>query len=216
MSIRRIVMALTAAGVLVSPVHPVARAQAQKPLPDRATIVKAAREIMEKAHYCTLITIGDGGQPQARIVDPFAPETDFTIWMATNRVTRKVAEIRKNPRVTLACFDHATMDQVTVLGRAAIVDAPADKAKWWKPAWAKLYKDQNRGDDYLLLRMTADRLEVASAARGLPNDPVTWKPVVLDLRSGRETGIRRRCTGRPGTQKTKRNGLRRLPRSFTA
>ena len=39
--------------------------------PPRAQVVAVARDIMQAAPYCTLVTIGPNGQPQARIVDPF-------------------------------------------------------------------------------------------------------------------------------------------------
>src|SRR4051812_11747934 len=86
--------------------------------PARAAVIAAARDVIEKAHYCTLVTIGEDGQPQARIVDPLAPDAAFTIWIATNPLTRKVDQIRRDPRVTLLCFDAATSGYATVLGRA--------------------------------------------------------------------------------------------------
>ena len=45
--------------------------------PGRATIVAAAQEVMKKARFCSLVTIGADGHPQARIVDPSAPEADL-------------------------------------------------------------------------------------------------------------------------------------------
>ena len=72
---------------------------------DRAAILVAARELMVKARYCGLVTLGPGGQPQARLVDPFVPEEDFSVWIATNPVTRKVKEIRDDGRVTLFYVD---------------------------------------------------------------------------------------------------------------
>jgi len=78
--------------------------------PDRATILKAAREVMVKARYCDLVTIGPGGQPQARPVDPFPPEDGLTVWIATNPATRKVGEIRADARVTLMYLDPAGDD----------------------------------------------------------------------------------------------------------
>ena len=62
--------------------------------PSRASIITAATDIMRLARYGTLVTMGADGRPQARIVDPFAPETDLTIWIATNPLTRKVQDIR--------------------------------------------------------------------------------------------------------------------------
>ena len=36
------------------------------------------------------------------------------------------------------------------VGRAEIVDDPAEKAKRWKDDWAAFYSDKNRGADYTL------------------------------------------------------------------
>lgn len=75
--------------------------------PPRAQVIAAAKDVMQTARYSTLITIGDDGQPEARIVDPFVPEEDLTIWIGTNPLTRKVAQIRRDPRVTLLYFNAA-------------------------------------------------------------------------------------------------------------
>ena len=146
--------------------------------PDRAHVLEAARDVMEKARYCTLITL-HAGQPQARIVDPFEPDETMTIWMATHRLTRKVGEIRRNPRVTLHYFDTTRMAQVTLVGRAKIVDDPAEKKKRWKPDWKPFYQDENRGSDYVLIRFTPQRLEIFSEPHELRNDPVNWRPVTI-------------------------------------
>ncbi len=147
-----------------------------------ATVIAAARDIMQAARYCTLITIGADGRPQARIVDPFPPDSDLTIWIATNPLTRKVQDIRRDARVTLLYFSAATSEYVTVLGTAAPDTSAQAKAGHWKSVWASLYKKQNRGDDYLLLRVKPSRLEVVSIRRGISNDPKTWRPVSVDIR----------------------------------
>ena len=143
-------------------------------------IVKAAREVAVSARYCTLVTLADG-HPQARVVDPFPPESDLTVWIATNARSRKVAQLRTEPRATLLCYDQPTGAYVSFLGNAEIVTDSAEKARRWKPDWKEFYADENRGADYLLIRFKPRRLEILSAAHGLNNDPVTWRPVTLDL-----------------------------------
>jgi len=149
--------------------------------PDRAAVIKIATGIMQRARYCTLVTVGDDGHPQARIMDAFPPEGEMVVWMATNAASRKVGEIRKDPRVTLSYFDARTTSYVTLLGRAALVSDPAEKAKRWKDAWAKLYTDANRGDDYLLIKVTPIRLEVSAEGEGVKHDPKTWRATVIDF-----------------------------------
>lgn len=160
---------------------PLAAQATRDETPSRAQVIAAARDIMRSAHFCTLVTIGPGGQPQARIVDPFLPDSNLTIWIATNPLTRKVKEIRHDPRVTLMYFSATTFEYVTVLGTAVLDTNSRDKAGHWKPEWATMYKNQNRGADYMLVRVKPSRLEVVSVRRGLRNDSTTWRPVIVDV-----------------------------------
>lgn len=98
---------------------------------DRSQIIAAAREVMKQAHYCTLVTIGEEGQPQARIVDPSEPDQGFVVWLATKNATRKVAQLRKDSRATLLYFDQATLSYVTLLGGATLVSDPVEKERHW-------------------------------------------------------------------------------------
>jgi general stress protein 26 len=159
-------------------------ARGQEPPPaavERPVVIKAARELMEKARYCALVTVGQDGHPQARIVDPLAPEGDMTVWIATNPSTRKVGQIKKDARVTLLYFDRTGPGYVTLLGTAEVISDAAEKAKRWKEDWAPFYKDKNRGDDYVLIRVKPSRLEIVSEAHGLRNDPKTWRPLSLEF-----------------------------------
>jgi PPOX class probable F420-dependent enzyme len=159
-----------------------ARAQnPPRPAPQRSEVIKAAREVIQKARYCALITIGDDGQPQARVVDPILPDSDLTIWIGTNPLTRKVEQIRKDPRVTLFYFDPAGPGYVTVLGTAELVNTAAEKSRHWKDEWASIYKGGRGGADFLLVRVRPRRLEVVSYKAGLTGDPKTWLPAAIDI-----------------------------------
>jgi general stress protein 26 len=181
-SLSRHVVTVAAVALLIVPLG--ARGQQPapaKPQPTREEAVAAARTIMADARYATLVTLDRTGHPQARIVDPFAPEGDMAIWVATNARTRKVAQIDADPRVTLTYSDPGRQSYVTVLGIASLVRDPAEKAKRWKPEWEAFYEDRNKGDEYLLILGTPQRLEVVSERLGMVNDPVTWRPVIVDL-----------------------------------
>ncbi len=178
---KRRVLAVSLLAAMVLVVSFAEARQAPPAPPDRAKAIAAARDIMQKARYGDLVTIGEDGQPQARVVDAFAPEPDLTIWIGTNPLTRKVAEIRRDPRVTLLYFDTARDSFVTVIGKGEVVTDAGAKAKHWKDAWSNLYKDKFRGDDYVLIRVKPSRLEIVSVALGFVNDPKTWRPVTVDL-----------------------------------
>lgn len=115
-SVLAILFVWLAAGHCLADTPPLAPAP-----PDREQVISAAREVIHQAHFATLITVAENGQPQARIVDPAAPDSDFTVWIGTSPSTRKVAQLRKNPRTTLSYFDTATQSYVTLLGVAALV-----------------------------------------------------------------------------------------------
>ena len=156
---------------------PAARAAAPV---DRERALAAAFEVMNTARYAALVTRGKDGYSQARIVDPLLGP-DRTIWIATNPLTRKVEEIRRDGRVTLIFFNAAAKEYVTVHGRAwAVLDA-ATKSARWKPEWQGYYKNRHEGADFQLLEVRPIRYEVSSARLGFANDAKTWKPVIVEM-----------------------------------
>jgi general stress protein 26 len=98
----------------------------------------------------------------------------MVVWFATNPNTRKVAQIRKDPRVTLYYYSSAAMGYVTLLGRARLVNDATEKQKRWKPGFEAFWPD--RGAGYLLVEVTPERLEVVSMKHKIGNDPATWAP----------------------------------------
>ena len=138
-----------------------------------------ARELIAGARYAALLTNRPDGPPGARTVDPFPPDSEFVVWIGTNPRTRKVAEIRRDPRVTLYWFDPGAAGYVTLEGRARLVDDPTALRRHFKPEWAAFYPDRRR--DFLLVEVRPTRLEVVSPAHGIVGDSLTWRPPSLAL-----------------------------------
>jgi general stress protein 26 len=159
---------------------PVVEAQDRKPPLSHDELVTAAREIIATVRYCALITLDSSGHPQARTLDPFPPDENFVIWLGTNPRSRKVAAIRRNPRVTLYYFDREAQAYVTIYGTARLVNEPQAKLKWWKDEWKSFYPD--RAKDYLLIRVTPEKLEVVNVTKGIVGDALTWKPPSVKFR----------------------------------
>jgi general stress protein 26 len=146
----------------------------------RDTLLVAAREIMQAARYCALATLDETGAPRVRTMDPFAPGPDMTVWLATNRHTRKVRQMEADPRVALYYAAPDADGYVTLLGRARLVDDEAEKAARWKPEWEAFYPD--RAADYLLIEVVPDRIEIVDYGRGIVGDSVTWEPPSVQFR----------------------------------
>ena len=156
---------------------------AQQPTFSRDALISAAREIMTTTRYCALITTGRNGRSHARTMDAFAPETDMTVWLATNPRSRKVTEIRRNPTVTLYYFDRESAAYVTIYGIARLVNDKAEKAKRWKDDWKTFYPD--RGRDYLLIEITPEKLEVVSVKKGIVGDDRRWRTPTVNFQTSR-------------------------------
>jgi len=143
----------------------------------RDTLLAVARDMMAKARFCVLITLDATGHPRARAMDPFAPEENMVVWMGTSRVTRKVEEIRNDPRVTLYYAHPEGAGYVSLYGTAKLVDTPEETAKRWKEEWATFYPDKEAS--FILIAVTPERMEIVDYSRGVMGDPKTWIPAVV-------------------------------------
>ena len=141
------------------------------------SLLQVAREGMAEARYCFLITIDDLGQPQARLMDAFEPEADMTVWMATNARTRKVRQLRHDPRATLAYDAGGGDGYVTLIGRVQLVDDTEQRRQHWKSGWEAFYPGGPADPDYLLVRFTPSRIELMKISRGVGTGP--FSPAVL-------------------------------------
>ncbi|NPA43677.1 MAG: pyridoxamine 5'-phosphate oxidase family protein [Chlorobi bacterium] len=146
--------------------------------PQEKVLLDRARRLMNRAYFATLVTLKQD-IPRARVMEPFAPDSTWVIWMGTNRLSRKVKEIERNPTAVLHYFDRGAPGYVTLYGRAYIVEDPLLRDSIWRPAWAAFYPDKSR---YVLIRFETDSLELIDAGAGLPGDSLTWKPYGVVIR----------------------------------
>ncbi len=143
----------------------------------RNKLMHAAREIMVASGTCALITQDHEGRSRARVMDPFLPENDFTVWFGTNPKSRKVNQIKNDPRVTLYYFDSKASGYVMIHGIAQLVDDQHEKEKRWKDEWKSFYPDKSNG--YLLIKVSPEWMEVVSYSYGIVGNPTTWEPPVV-------------------------------------
>lgn len=142
-----------------------------------AELISAAREIISSASSCALITLDDEGRPRVRAMDPFTPEDDFTIWFGTNSESRKVNQIKNDPRVSLYYLDGDASGYVMIHGTAQLIDDKREKEKHWKDQWVAFYPNQK--DNYLLIKVSPIWMEVSSVKRGFRGDSISWEPPAI-------------------------------------
>jgi general stress protein 26 len=139
---------------------------------ERDSIIAAAREIMGMQKYCALITVDSSGKPQVRTMNPFPPEDNMTVWIATNSRSRKVKEIRNNPHVCLYYANHSqATGYVSITGKAVLVDDMNEKLKRKREYWNQAFPDWKY---LILIQVIPERLEVINYKRGMVNGSITW------------------------------------------
>jgi general stress protein 26 len=143
----------------------------------RDTLLAAARDMIKEAKYCALITLDASGHPRARTMDALPPEENMVVWMGTSRVTRKVAEIRNDPRVTLYFAHPKHVGYVVLYGTAELVDTPEEKDKRWNEAYASYFPEGKAS--YILIAVTPKKMEIIDYSRGITGDPKTWQPATM-------------------------------------
>ncbi|HEY6951577.1 MAG TPA: pyridoxamine 5'-phosphate oxidase family protein [Bacteroidota bacterium] len=143
-------------------------------------MISAARELMSLQKYCALVTIDSSGQPNVRTMNPFPPESDMTVWVATNSRSRKAQDIRNNPSVCLYYADHGRgSGYVSISGKAYLVDDTQEKLNHKREYWSQAFPDWKY---LLLIKVVPERIEVINYARGMVGDSLTWKAPAVDLR----------------------------------
>jgi len=138
----------------------------------RSELIAAAREIIASQQFCALITQDEEGRAQARTVNPFSPEEDMAVWIATSTLTRKAQHIRHDSHVTLYYADHAkATGYVSITGKALLVDDRDEMIKRKRGYWDSAFPGFK---NLVLIKVIPERLEVLNYSRGANGDPVTW------------------------------------------
>jgi general stress protein 26 len=160
--------------------HGPARTQdKQPPVPDRDKLIAAAREIMLAQTYCALITIDESGRPQVRTMNPFPPEEDMTVWIATNTGTRKVQHIRRDPRVCLYYADHSkATGYVAITGRAVLVDDMGEILKRKRAYWDQAFPGLK---NIVLIKVVPEQIDVLNYKQGVLADSATWRTPTIEM-----------------------------------
>jgi general stress protein 26 len=149
---------------------------AQEQIP-RDTLIAAALDIIKSTNYCALVTLDESGQPQVRTMNPFPMTDKIDIWFATNRNSRKVNEIKKDPRISVYWADHTNASgYVTVNGKATIIDDKDLLIKKKRAYWDGI---PNWQDVFVLIKITPATMDVINYKKKIGGDPVTNRAPVV-------------------------------------
>ena len=141
--------------------------------------LRVARRLASRTKYAHLITTASGSAPSARLVQPIVEADNLEFFIGTDPTSRKVAEIAAHPAVTLA-FNQSDEDaSLVVYGTATVHHEPALKDEYWKSTWRLFFPEGPQSDDYVVVRVRAERMELLSFQRNVIPEPFGLRPVVL-------------------------------------
>lgn len=142
-------------------------------------MLACARKSMISAGYCFFISQDKMGRSNARIMQPFEPEEDMTIFFGTSPKSRKVHEIKTNPNVTLAYYDPEEIAYVTLIGKAKVEKNIHNHWDRWHETWKRYFPEGPESEDYVLLEFLPSRIEILSFTEGAIHQSFHLRPDVL-------------------------------------
>jgi general stress protein 26 len=150
-----------------------------------AQFLAAARETIAATPVCWLATRSLEGGTNARAVNSRAgaPGSDeWTRRFLVRRASRKVAEMRAAPAVTLA-YQHQSGDRFIALGgRATIIEDVAQMRTMWPGELDAHFPAGFAESQMIVIRVDVDRIEVH--ARGLTAEPFGTGRTLLEREPG--------------------------------
>jgi general stress protein 26 len=147
-------------------------------------LLSTARSIMKEADYCFFMSHGASGEINARLMHPFEPDSQFNVWLGASPSSRKVREILKDNKVTLAFINPRSTAYVTIVGTAALDSNIELKRKYWRAYWTDMYPGGPEADDYILVKIIPYRIELMNFANSALPQPFGLKPSGLTRQDG--------------------------------
>jgi general stress protein 26 len=143
-------------------------------------LLDLARKLIGELTFCVAVTQGEGGDANARIVQPRPLGPDWSVDVITNRRCRKVREIERTGRMTLLYQHDAERSYVCLVGRAEIVEDVELKRAIWTPAHNRWNPGGPEDPATVFARLTTERIELWSAVHGVLPEPQGYSAALLE------------------------------------
>ncbi len=142
-------------------------------------LLAAARGLVKSTEYCFFITESPDGHPHARLMQPYEPETDLTVYFGASPRSRKVRELQRQAKVALAFYNQQETAYVTMLGEASTTEDPSLCRRYWRANWNDLFPGGPESADYVLIRFVPERIEMMNYAHQAMPQPYSLHPTIL-------------------------------------
>jgi general stress protein 26 len=139
-----------------------------------------ARETIDKVPFCFAITVADQHVPNARVVLPGKLGDDWQVRFLTHRRCRKVKEMERSGRLTLAYQYDPERAYVILLGRPRLLDDVEVKRTLWQEDSHKWFPGGPEDPNVVVVELITERIELRNSDRGVLPEPVGLSAAFLE------------------------------------
>ncbi len=122
---------------------------------DKETAIEQALALADRSGIVMLGTNGDNGFPNIKAMLKMENEGLKTVWMGTNTSSRRVGQLRHDPRASLYFIDMEKWMGVMLVGEVELLQDAASRQRLWREGFEKYYPLGVNDPDYTVLRFTA-------------------------------------------------------------
>ena len=122
---------------------------------DKETAIEQALALADRSGIVMLGTNGDDGTPNIKAMLKMENEGLKTVWMSTNTSSRRVGQLRRDPRACLYFIDMEKWMGVMLVGGVELLQDAESRQRLWREGFEKYYSLGVNDPDYTVLRFTA-------------------------------------------------------------
>jgi general stress protein 26 len=118
-------------------------------------VLNESLALIESSPIAMLGSVDGKGFPNIKAMLNMEHEGLKTIWFSTNTSSKRVAQVRKNPKVCVYYVDQEKFRGLMLVGTVEVLQDPASRQRLWRPGFEKYYPLGVNDPDYSVLRFSA-------------------------------------------------------------
>ena len=119
--------------------------------------VETIGNLIEKQSVCFISSVDENGYPNTKaMLPPVKREGIKVFYWHTNSPSMRIKHYRNNSKACIYFCDKRFFRGVMLKGTMEVVDDIDIKKEIWKDEFTMYYKDGADGDDFIILRFTAE------------------------------------------------------------
>ncbi len=122
---------------------------------DQQTAIQQALFLVDRSGIVMLGTNGDQGSPNIKAMLKMENEGLRTVWLSTNTSSRRVEQLRHDPRACLYFIDMEKWMGVMLVGQVDLLQDTESRQRLWREGFEKYYALGIDDPDYTVLRFRA-------------------------------------------------------------